>query len=148
MPKTARRKCVGQKDKGACKDKNKKLHNKQASLNRKKIQLARLQAEVEQLEREEADLRQGVTARQSSRARRVIEEVSPEPKPKRTKQDEAETRVVIKYFYRQLQSPPEEDWDGHCGTISEIRRLMGDSAPGSATALGSFTLSHHASSRM
>ena len=97
------------------------LHDKKSSVNRLKIEIARKQAKLERLQKEEALLQQGVTARMSTRTKRVIEEASPESKPKRTKQDEAEQRVVIKYFYRQLQSPPEEDWDGQCGTISEIR---------------------------
>jgi hypothetical protein len=62
-------------------------------------------AELERLEKEEAALQQGGTARVSTRTKRVIEETSPEPKPKRTKMDEAEQRVVIKYFYKRLGSP-------------------------------------------
>lgn len=62
-------------------------------------------AELERLEKEEAALQQGGTARVSTRTKRVIEETSKEPKPKRTKMDEAEQRVVIKYFYKRLGSP-------------------------------------------
>ena len=46
---------------------------------------------------------------------------------------EAEQRMVIKFFYRKAGSPPEEDWDNQDGTISWIRRQMGDKPPGSAT---------------
>ena len=75
-----------------------------------------------------------MTARVSTRTKRVREEASAEePKLPRTKLEEAEQRAVIKYFYKQLDSPPEEDWDGQCGTISEIWRKIGDGAPGSAT---------------
>ena len=58
---------------------------------------------------------------------------TPETKAARTKEDEADQRVAIRYFYRRLDSPPEEDWDGQCGTVSAIRKAMGDSPPGSAT---------------
>ena len=93
------------------------LRNKQTSINRGvKIQLARKQEELARLKKEQAALKQG-TARVSTRTKRVIEEASPEPKAKRTKQDEAETRVVIKHFYKQLRSPPEEDW-GQCGAFA------------------------------
>ena len=106
------RKRIGRKRKGKDKAKQKPLLNKQASLRRKKVQLARLQAEVEQLEREEAARKQGVTARVSTRTKRVREEASAEEStPHRTKLDEAERRVVIKHFFKKLGSPPEEDWD-------------------------------------
>lgn len=38
-------------------------------------------------------------------------------------------RVVIKFFYEQMHSPPKEEWKQRYGTISRIRLLMGDSAP-------------------
>ena len=39
----------------------------------------------------------------------------------RTKEDEADQRVAIRYFYRRMHSPPEEDWDGYCGTVIGLR---------------------------
>ena len=38
-------------------------------------------------------------------------------------------RVVIKFFYEQFNSPPEDDWKARHGTISRIRSRMGDCAP-------------------
>ena len=51
----------------------------------------------------------------------------------RTKQDEADQRVAIRYIYRRLESLPEEDWDGLDGVVSEIRKRMSPDPPGSAT---------------
>ena len=72
--------------------------------------------------------------RTSKRARTEPAE-EPVTKIARTKQDEADQRIAIRYFYRRLDSPPEEDWDGQCGAVSEIRRMMSviGEAPGSAT---------------
>ena len=47
--------------------------------------------------------------------------------------DLGDQRVVIKFFYEQLGSPPEEDWAGHYGTIGQIRLRMGDAAPEART---------------
>ena len=43
--------------------------------------------------------------------------------------NEPEKRLVVKFFYEQLGSPPEEDWSGPDGAILEIMRRMGSSAP-------------------
>ena len=43
--------------------------------------------------------------------------------------DDYEKRVVVKFYYRELGYPPEEDWSGRDGTIAEIRRRIGASAP-------------------
>ena len=127
------RKRIGRNQKSKCKNPKIQLHNKQSSVSRLRISIARDQEHLKRLEMEEAALKKGGTERLTTRTKRVVEEASPEPQPKRTKQDEGETRVVIKYFYKQLGSPPEEDWDGHYGTISEIRKRMGNSAPGWVT---------------
>ena len=52
------------------------------------------------------------------------EEVSEKHQP-----DDREKRVVVKFFFEQLGSPPEEDWSNRDGTISLIRAKMGESAP-------------------
>ena len=91
------------------------LHNKQNSVARLRISIARDQERLARLEKEEAALKAGKTVHVGKRTRSVIQMESPPSKAPRTKQDEAETRVVIKYFYRQLDSPPEEDWDQQCG---------------------------------
>lgn len=105
------------------------VRNTDASINRLEIEIAR-----KQKKKDKAALEQGFTARASTCTKRVVEEASPsEPKRPRTKQDEAEQRVVIKYFYKKLGWPPEEDWDGHFGTVSEIRRMMGHNGPGAGT---------------
>ena len=36
---------------------------------------------------------------------------------------------MIKFFFEQFGSPPDEDWKGRYGTISRIRSRMGDCAP-------------------
>ena len=83
--------------------------------------------------REEAELKHGKTAQLRTRTRSVLQDApKPESEPC-TKEMEAEQRMVIKFFYRKAGSPPEEDWDNQDGTISRIRRQMGDKPPGSAT---------------
>ena len=44
--------------------------------------------------------------------------------------DEAENRIVIKYFWKQLGSPTDpEEWKERDGVIGVIRRRMGKGAP-------------------
>ena len=43
--------------------------------------------------------------------------------------EQSDQRVVIKFFYEHLGSPPEEEWKGRYGTVSRIRLRMGDAAP-------------------
>ena len=43
--------------------------------------------------------------------------------------DYGDQRVVIKFFYEMLGSPPSEDWKGYHGTISLIRSRFGEGAP-------------------
>ena len=40
---------------------------------------------------------------------------------------------MIKYFFRKLGSPPEEDCDRYYGTISQTRGMVGEGALGIAT---------------
>ena len=47
----------------------------------------------------------------------------------KSREDEGDRRVVVKFFYNYLGQPPEEDWDGRDGTIAAIRRFMGETAP-------------------
>ena len=57
------RKRIGRTKKGVCKDKAIPLHNKQHSVNRLRVEIARKQARLEQLEKEEAALKQPATVR-------------------------------------------------------------------------------------
>lgn len=43
--------------------------------------------------------------------------------------DEAENRVVVKFFWKQLGCPPKDEWKARHGVISLIRRRMGAGAP-------------------
>ena len=129
QPKKPRRKQVGKKRKGI--NKNKKPL--EWTLKRVENRIARDQAKAEELR---AKIAAPTPARASTRKRAREQEPVTEPETKkvtRTKQDEADQRYAIRYFYRRLESPPEEDWDGYCGTVSEIRRLMGEHPPGAAT---------------
>ena len=53
-------------------------------------------------------------------------EAEDEDKPAR---DEAENRVVVKFFWNQLGRPPKDEWKNRHGVISLIRRRMGAGAP-------------------
>ena len=61
MGKTPRRKQVGEKRKGKRKDKNGPLHDKQRSINRMEIDIARKQERLAKLKKEEASLKAGKT---------------------------------------------------------------------------------------
>eukprot|EP00966_Prymnesium_polylepis_P017900 412696-Prymnesium_polylepis.2 len=133
MPKVPRRKKVAPRRKGVSKDKTPMRSATRQTKNRVLVRMARDKAFLEELEKREKQPEPRKTPAARKRKAAEATPVTEEVKPKRTKQDEAEQRVVIKYYYRKLQSPPEEDWDGQCGTISEIRRRIGEDAPGSAT---------------
>ena len=49
------------------------------------------------------------------------------------RKDFGDQRVVIKFFYEALGSPPKDAWAGRYGTIGQIRLRMGDCAPESRT---------------
>ena len=98
-------------------------HNIEKSERRLETRIARDQAKL-------AEIREKKNAKTPARGcKRARAEPQSEPVTKvaRTREDEADQRFAIRYFYRKLDSPPEEDWEGYCGTISEIRRLMGHS---------------------
>ena len=97
--------------------------------NRIMARIARDQCRLAKIEQEEKRAAVSQSTPVLRKRTRDSEKQSPvTQQTKRTKADEAEQRVVIKYFYRKLSSPPEEDCDGHYGTVSEIRRMMGDSS--------------------
>ena len=56
----------------------------------------------------------------------------------RSKQDSAEVRITIKVLFNGLPREQQDEalWDGHGGTISEIRKKMGDAAPDPRTVRG------------
>ena len=119
-PPATQRKRLGKKPKGTSKDRQ----PLKWTVKRIKTRIARDQAKVVEFE---SIMNAKTPARTSSRKRAREEEPVAEPETKkvaRSKQDEADQRYTIRYFYRRLQSPPEEDWDGYCGTVSEIRRLI------------------------
>ena len=120
MGKQSRRSRVGKKRKGKDKAKNKAMRNLEQSERIVETRIARDQAKLAEIR---AKKNSKTPARGSKRAR-VEPDSEPKTKLARTKEDEADQRFAIRYYYRKLDSPPEEDWDGYCGTVSEIRRLM------------------------
>jgi len=64
----------------------------------------------------------------------VEEVVDPEEDNESPERDYAENRMVVKFFWKQLGSPPDAaEWKGYHGVISLIRRRMGAGAPGIRT---------------
>ena len=124
-----RRKKLSRRVKGGSKDKTPVRSAARQTKNRVLARIAKDQQLLKELEKREKTTTPARAAKRT-RAEPVSEPVT---KVARTKQDEADQRFAIRYYYRTLDSPPEEDWDGHCGTVSEIRRLMLPDPPGAAT---------------
>ena len=64
-----------------------------------------------------------VTARHTS-----FVELEQDEEAKAEQKNYGDQRVVIKFFYEQFGSPPEEEWMGKYGTVWRIRQRMADSA--------------------
>ena len=108
MPKKSHRKCDKRR-----KGPERKPGNKNPTLTKQRV-LARL-------ERDNAILA-AIEARERGR--------EPAPEDDDVPHDEAENRVVVKFFWRQLGSPTDPDeWKRRDGVISVIRRRMGAGAP-------------------
>ena len=100
---------IGQKRKGVCKDKAVEL----VTISRLEARMRRDAATLERLKKKH-EQKQAAPKHTPSLRKRSRDDPSPATvQVKRTKLDEAEARVVIKYFYKKLLSPPEEDWDGY-----------------------------------
>ena len=90
------------------KAKNKAMRNLEQSERIVETRIARDQAKL-------AEIRAKKNSKTPARgSKRACVEPDSEPKTKvaRTKEDEADQRFAIRYYYRKLDSPPEEDWDG------------------------------------
>ena len=99
----------------------KKPGNKNPRL-REHALLARIKRDSDEL----AALRAG---QETPAKQKVPRATTPETEVANSREDEADRRVVVKFFFNYLGQPPEEDWDGRGGVIALIRRFMGENAP-------------------
>ena len=115
MPRKSCRSCQA-----SGKAQKKKRYNEQPD-RQEHILLARIESDKAKL----AALRAAKSPATAQATRTAQHEPEEEPIAK----DYGDQRVVIKFFYEQFGSPPEEQWKHRYGTISRIRSMMGDCAP-------------------
>ena len=106
----------GKKRKGKCKEKDITEHRLVARIERDTAKLAAIRAA------------KAPKTTQASRKRPAAGPSEEEEEAEVTK-DYGDQRVVIKFFYEMLGSPPSGDWKGYHGTISLIRMRFGEGAP-------------------
>ena len=120
--KASRRKKIGQPRKGANK-------NPDLTYHRAIVRRDQAQAVIDRYEVEKSQVPRVISSPEPTT--RLPSDASPvtEPTVELEPADDFEKRVMVKFYYRELGCPPEEDWSGTQGTVAEIRRRIGPSAP-------------------